>query len=118
MASENTTLSSASESRNGVTRRGYPMKPTWSARRQSTVTSTIDFCLPIFRNYSPRQRSADFSRDACDVRSCGMRWHRATSQVAQVLQPLFDHALFSLISLGSIVAHKFAQGVFQQLFES
>ena len=40
------------------------------------------------------------------------------SQIAQVLQPLFDHALFSLISLGSIVAHKFAQGVFQQLFES
>src|SRR5208282_101139 len=42
IASAKTALLSASESRNGVTGLEYPRKPTWSARRQSTVTRTRD----------------------------------------------------------------------------
>src|ERR1700733_4519932 len=37
-AFETTMLFPARESRNGVTGRVYPWKPTWSARKQSTVT--------------------------------------------------------------------------------
>jgi len=47
IAAGNTKLSAASESRNGVVGRGYPMKPTWSALKQSTVTSRRDFCRVI-----------------------------------------------------------------------
>src|SRR5258708_7590183 len=42
IALENTTLSRASESRNGVVGRGYPRKPAWSARKQSTEINSKD----------------------------------------------------------------------------
>src|ERR1700689_443097 len=103
MASEKTTLFCASSSRAGVTAREYPRKPTWSARRQSTVTNT---------------RERFFIDRKCDSKSDSLRvcftddvFAAAImlSNLAQISEPLFQDLFFRLIEPAGFVFGYFLQ---------
>jgi|SRR5215469_1200071 len=80
----------ARESRNGVTGREYPRKPTWSARRQSTVTTTRE---RFFIAGSEKRRINTNPRFSSDI--------------PEIPESLLNHLFFLLVELCSLVLGRF-----------
>ena len=98
MAFEKTKLLPASESRNGVTGREYPKKPTWSALKQSTVT-IIKERFFIRSKIKSRIAPATFSAAYRDLAGA----IGSFSNVAEIFKPLFNNFFLCLIKLTPVV---------------
>src|ERR1700739_4934004 len=71
-------------SRKGVVGRGYPWKPQWSARKQSTVMRTSDFCFGLTLVFHSQQScpgsyayihscaSCEIKSFRCDLKKIGI----------------------------------------------
>src|SRR5712671_781398 len=102
----------ASVSSTGVTGREYPRKPTWSARRQSTVTNTRERFFMAVRCGS--------RIDLCPVslRDDDLAAESTHSNVAQISEALFNNLFFSLVKLACVVFGYFLEEKTEQRFEA